>query len=118
MQGDLAAAGALFEGSLRIARDIAFHWGIAESLEGLAALAAVRVVLERALYLAGAAAAVREERGIAFSSASQADLVRRVEAAGRSLPAAVAAAASAAGRALPLPLVVDEALDATRKEAA
>jgi hypothetical protein len=88
-----------------------YYWGIAEALEGLAALAAARGEVERALRLAGAAAVVRAERVIPPSSASQADLIRQVEAAGRALPDETAAAAYAAGRELPLERVVAEALD-------
>jgi predicted ATPase/transcriptional regulator with XRE-family HTH domain len=110
-QGEDAAAGALFGQSLTVSRDMGYYWGIAEALEGLAALAAARGEVERALRLAGAAAVVRAERVIPPSSASQADLIRQVEAAGRALPDETAAAAYAAGRELPLERVVAEALD-------
>lgn len=62
-QGDLANASVLLEEALRIFVDLGHHRGMAKVLEGFAALAARAGETERALTLAGAAAACRQILG-------------------------------------------------------
>jgi tetratricopeptide (TPR) repeat protein len=108
-QGERAAQD-FFRDSLQLAAAIGFPLGVAEALEGLAALAAARRAPEQALRLVSAAAKLREERGLPLASASQAALIGQVEAVGRRLPVAIATAASVAGWELPLDQILVEAL--------
>ena len=81
-------------------------WGIAESLEGLGRLAATLCEQERALVLAGAAAAVSEARDLRYSRRRQAELGAWLQAARRALGPQAARAALARGRAMRLDAAV------------
>jgi DNA-binding NarL/FixJ family response regulator len=87
-----------------------FRLGLPETLEGFARLAAAEDQPERALRLAGAAAALREAMGTPLPPFWAADLERSLEPARQALSAEAWAAAWAAGRAMPLAHAVTEAL--------
>jgi hypothetical protein len=103
-QGDHAAARAQLGQSLAISSELGDRWGVAQVLEGLAALAAAETQPERALRLAGAAAAVR-------SAGRAPDGTGRPPDAARAVPDAGATAAGReSGRSKSLAEVVADAL--------
>jgi non-specific serine/threonine protein kinase len=103
-QGDHAAARAQLGQSLAISSELGDRWGVAQVLEGLAALAAAETQPERALRLAGAAAAVR-------SAGRAPDGTSRPPDAARAVPDAGATAADReSGRSKSLAEVVADAL--------
>jgi hypothetical protein len=70
----------------------------------------VQCEAERALRLAGAAAALRQNIGAPLTSAEQAKLEESLHAARQALTSAVAATAWLEGRALPVERAIEEAL--------
>ena len=77
-QADHAGAGALREEALRLAQAQGLPEGVATSLEGVAWLAAAGGQPERALRLAGAAAALRTAHGVELTRPRQALLADRL----------------------------------------
>jgi len=109
-RGDSVAAGALYRQSLAIRRALDDRRGVAETLGGLAGLAAGGGQPERALRVAGAAAALYRVSGISPSALEKATLRAWLEPARRAQGPA-AAAVWFAGQALPLEQAVAEALE-------
>ncbi|HEV2126129.1 MAG TPA: hypothetical protein VGW38_25520, partial [Chloroflexota bacterium] len=99
-QGDHAAATIHLGESLHAAQEVGDPGTMAAALERFAVLAAERGAPNRALRLAGAANALREDSGTRLPSAAQAKLDASLAVARDSLGAADAASASASGRAL------------------
>lgn len=109
--GDLALARIQLTESLQLSRAIGTHIGVARGLESFAALAAREGDAERAVLLAAASAALREESGLPAMSGTRADkyargarglgddALARVRARGRELTAeqAIAVAIEASG---------------------
>ena len=81
--GDHAAARELYEQSLRIVHALGDMRGTARLLESLANLAVAQAQPERALRLAGAAAALRRDIGAPLSGAESARVQNTVDLAGR-----------------------------------
>jgi tetratricopeptide (TPR) repeat protein len=104
--GEYARASGLYEESLNLGRRLGMNLTILSCLEGLARVAAVQGRMERAAWLCGAAAALREDKGWPLPPAKRAEHDRIVAAARKALGGEVFAAAWASGHALPL----DEAL--------
>jgi len=73
-QGDLETARALFAGALPVYRDHDDRWALAFMLEDVAVLASLLGEPERALRLAGAGAALRDEIGAPRGPAQQEEL--------------------------------------------
>jgi non-specific serine/threonine protein kinase len=109
-QGDYAAARARYAESLAIHGRSGDRGGVAYALEGLAGLAALEGQAARALRLAGAASALREQTGMPLNPAERDELERALETARRSLGAPEVERALSEGRALPLRQAVDYAL--------
>lgn len=89
---DLAEARRRYEEALTICRDLHDRWRIASVLEGFAGLAAVQNQPQRALCLAGAAAALRDALGTALPTPEQMTLNRQLAPARQRLGPAAAAA--------------------------
>jgi predicted ATPase/DNA-binding NarL/FixJ family response regulator/Tfp pilus assembly protein PilF len=114
-QGDYTTALAQHVESLTIWRDLGYRQGIVLALEDLAGLAAAQrsePEATRALQLAGAAAALREEMGVPLATAEQSKLQRQLAPVYQTLTARSAKSAHDAGRALPLQHAVELALEA------
>jgi tetratricopeptide (TPR) repeat protein len=112
-QGRYAEARALYQESLATQRDIGDRWAVAYLLESFAALAADEAQPERALRLAGAAAALRATIGAPLAPAEQLQLDRLLEPPRQTLGAANAAAEWQAGHRL----AIDQAIDYALQEA-
>jgi predicted ATPase len=107
---DSADAAACFQRSVALHRRLGDAWGIAEALEGLASVAAARTQPERALTLAGAAAALREAIGTALPLAGQDDLRRNLAPAHAMLDGTSRARAWESGRSMTLEQAITAAL--------
>ena len=110
-QGDYGAAWVLFEESLAIFRELGNKLGIAQNLEGLAAVAVAQAQSERAARLFGAAEGLREVIGAPLPSADRAEHDRSVAAVRTALGEEAFAAAWAEGRAISLEQAVEYALE-------
>jgi predicted ATPase/class 3 adenylate cyclase len=99
-EGDPAAAHAGFAEALALARQAGDPDGLAAVLEGLAAVAAATAGHRRAVTLAGAAAALREQGGRPLPAADRPGYERWLAPASAALDEGARAAALAAGRAL------------------
>ena len=97
---DFAVARTLYEQSLTTSWDIGSQRGPADGLEAFANLAAAQGQPERALCLAGAAAALRDPTTSRQVSAAQRTLKRRLEESHQALGEAAAAAQRARGHAM------------------
>jgi predicted ATPase/class 3 adenylate cyclase len=109
-EGDYRAARPLLVESLRLNRELGDQTAIAYLLEDYGGLAAFEGQPERALRLAGFAAALREAIGAPLPPAEQARVDRMLEAARRALTADAATAAWATGQGLVLEEAIDYAL--------
>jgi hypothetical protein len=109
-EGKFEAARAGYAASLGLARPARFIFRIAESLDGLAVIAARQHQPERALRIAGGSAALRQVAGYQAQPYIYAELQRALASSRRVLGDAAAGAAWAAGQAMSLDQVVDEAL--------
>jgi predicted ATPase len=108
--GDHAAAGTLFERALTAFASLGHKRGLASVLEGFADLARCEQQNERALTLAGAAAAVRHSLGAVPRRAEQVAFERSLEPAWRSVDPATAQAMLTAGRQMSLEEAIECAL--------
>lgn len=110
-EGDAAAAHPVLEESLAINRELNDRAAIAYLIEDFAALAATEGRPERALRLAGAAAAAHDELGAPLPVAERARFDRLVAPAWQALGEPLAMAAWGQGRALTLEQAVEYALE-------
>src|SRR5262249_26046334 len=99
-----------FAESLAICQETNHRPGVAQALDGLAAVASARGEPERAARLLGAAAALREVIGVTPPPAERAEHERGLAAVRAGPRPAAVAAAWAAGRALPIEQAVAEAV--------
>jgi predicted ATPase len=109
-QADYPGARAFYEESLGIFQDLEHRRGIARLLECFAGCAAAERQPERALLLAGAAAALREKLGAPPPRAEQARLEKSIEPAREALPDRDGATAWMEGWAMPLEKAIETAL--------
>ena len=109
-QGNYVAARPLYEESLAIFRELGDKRAIVYTLEGFVALAAAQGQPERALHLAGAAAALRETIGAPLPPTEQEEFERHLEMARQTLDEEAAAKALANGRAMTLEQAIEYAL--------
>ena len=107
---DYPEAHSLYKESLRIFQDLEHKGGIARLLECFACSAAAEQQPERALRLAGAAAALRQTLGAPLPRAEQTKLERGLEPARQSLTDSDSAAVWMEGWAKPLEKAVESAL--------
>ncbi|HUG55923.1 MAG TPA: LuxR C-terminal-related transcriptional regulator [Candidatus Limnocylindrales bacterium] len=99
--GDLEAAVASFREGLDIAKSLGHGWAIALLVDAFACAAVANGQAERALRLAGAAAAIRKRVGTPLAPLHERQLHRWLERARHALRPAHAEEAYAAGSALP-----------------
>lgn len=109
-QGDHATARSLWEESLAIARELEDRRGVAELLAQFAGLAAAEHQPERAMRLAGAAAALRETVDTPFLPVEEAECERDLEPARQALGEEAAARVLAEGRAMTMEQAIEYAL--------
>lgn len=109
-QGDYAASGELYRESLGLFQELGHKRGIARGLESFAALAAACGDSERALRLAGVAAALRQSIGAPLTVNEQAKLDQCLEPARKKLSTPAARAAWLEGWVMPMEIAVSEVL--------
>jgi predicted ATPase len=109
-QGDYAASEELYRESLSLFQELGHKRGIARALESFAAVAAARADAERALRLAGVAAALRQSIGAPLTVAEQNKLDKHLEPARTKLSTAAARAAWLEGWVMPMEAAVSEVL--------
>jgi len=109
-QGDCAAATAGYMEALSMFRALGHRRGIARVLEYLACCAAEQARPERALKLAGAAAALREKLGTPLSAAELAELDQNLNRARENLTASEQADFWTRGHTSPLDEILEYAL--------
>jgi predicted ATPase len=108
--GEYALAWRLYKESLELGRRIGQNLTILRCLEGLSRVAVAQGRMERAAWLCGAAAAVREDRGWPLPPAKRAEHERTVAAVREALGEEAYEAAWARGHALPLEQVITDTL--------
>ena len=108
-EGDLTSARTLLAESLELFTEVGDTGGVADAIEAMAEAASAAGDAERALRLAGAAAAHREVIHVPLAGPDREQLERSLEAARTKLGAAAAQRVFAAGRALALDQAVVEA---------
>jgi non-specific serine/threonine protein kinase len=109
--GDLQAAKSHYLNSLKLAEEIGHRWGLAFSLEGMASLAATEARWEKALVLAGGAAAIRYAIGLPLSPADKSFYDRTLQPAYRNLTELEAEQALRRGRNMSVDALVAFAVD-------
>ncbi len=109
-QGDYEAAETMYEESLTTNWELGDKWAIAYLLEDIGGLAALQDQPERALYLVGAAATLRENINSPLPPAVQEKLTHLLEPVRQALGEAAATVAEAEGKAMSLDEAISEAL--------
>ena len=109
-QGDCAGAQPLYRESLKIFRELEHKRGIARLLECCACSAAAQLQAERALRLAGAAAALRQNIGAPLTPGEQVKLEAILDPARRALTHTSGATAWLAGWDMPVEKAIEEVL--------
>ena len=107
---DFSAAHTLYRESLKLFQELEHKRGIARLLECFACAAAAQSHSERALRLAGAAAALRQKIGAPLTPAEKARLESNLECARPGLSESSSTAAWLVGWGLPLERAIEEAL--------
>jgi predicted ATPase len=109
-QRNFLAAQSLYLESLKLFQEMNHRRGIARNLEGLACTAAAQCLAERALRLAGAAAAFRQGIGAPLTPSEQTKLEANLSVARQALSNAAGVSAWLEGWNLPLESAVEEVL--------
>jgi predicted ATPase len=109
-QQDYGAANALYRESLGIFRELDHKRGIARLLESFACSAAAQSEAERALRLAGAAAALRQSIGAPLTADEQSKLERGLEPARKGLPTTAGRTAWLEGWVTPVERAIEDVL--------
>jgi predicted ATPase len=112
-QQDYGAANALYRESLGIFRELDHKRGIARLLESFACSAAAQSEAERALRLAGAAAALRQSIGAPLTADEQSKLERGLEPARKGLPTTAGRTAWLEGWVTPVERAIEDVLGKT-----
>lgn len=107
---DYSAMRALYRESLEIFQELDHKRGIARLLENFAMSAAAQDLAERALRLAGAAAALRQNIGVPLTPAEQVKLKASLDSARQTLSNAAGGRAWLEGWGLPVEEAIEEAL--------
>ena len=110
IERDFSAAHALYRESLRLFQELDHKRGIARLLECFACAAAAQSHSDRALRLAGAAAALRQKIGAPLTPAERAKLESNLENTRPGLDETSSASAWQEGLQLPLDRAIEEAL--------
>ena len=109
-QKNYPAALSLYQESIKIFRELDHKRGIARLLECVACSAAVQLEAERALRLAGAAAALRQNIGAPLTTAEQVKLEASLHPARQALTETLGVTAWLEGWALPVEKAIEEVL--------
>jgi tetratricopeptide (TPR) repeat protein len=109
-QGDYPTARSLYRESIKLFQELDHKRGVARLLECFACAAAAQLHGERALRLAGAAAALRQNIGAPLTPAEQAKLEAALEPPRQALTNTVGATAWLEGWAMPVEKAIDEVL--------
>ena len=109
-QNDFRAADSLYRESLALFQELEHKRGIARLLECFSASAAAQSEPERALRLAGAAAALRQSLGAALNPVEQEKLEKSLESARQKLPTTPARTAWLEGWVMPVEKVIEDLL--------
>jgi predicted ATPase/predicted Ser/Thr protein kinase len=109
-QRDWPAAHSLYRESLKIFQELEHKRGIARLLECFACSAAAQLQADRALRLAGAAAALRQNIGAPLTPAEQAKLEANLDVARQALANTAGTAAWLAGWTMPVEKAIQDAL--------
>ena len=109
-EGDFTRAHGLYEQSIRIFQELGHKRGIARLLEAFAGSAVAQSQPERALRLAGTAAALRKNIGVPIASEEQDKLEDCLAPARRALPDRAGAAAWMEGWEMPVERAIREAV--------
>ena len=109
-QRSYPAAHSLYQESIRIFHELAHKRGIARLLECFACSAAAQLEAERALRLAGVAAALRENIGAPLTPEELAKLEASLQTTRQALTDTARAAAWSEGWAMPVEKAIDEVL--------
>ncbi|MFZ3216542.1 MAG: protein kinase [Candidatus Acidiferrales bacterium] len=109
-QADYAAADSCYAESIKSFQELEHKRGVARLLESFACSAAARRQPERALRLAGAAAALRQKLGAPLPPAEQTRLERNLESARQVLANSAGAAAWTEGWITPVEKAIQDAL--------
>ena len=107
---DFTLARSLYRESLRIFQELDYKRGVAQILESFVFVALAEGAAERALSLAGSAAALRHALGTPLAPADQAKLELRLDTARRSLPGSEGTSAWMEGWTKPLDETVEAVL--------
>jgi len=107
-QGNYSSARSMYRESLKLFRELDHKRGVARLLECFACSASAQLEAERALRLAGAAAALRQHIGAPLTPAEQAKLDASLDPARQALTNAVCATAWSEGLALPIEKAIEE----------
>lgn len=110
-QGEFAASGAALRESLKIFRKLEHKRGIARLIEAFAGLAAAQGEAERALRLAGTAAALRHSVGAPLAAAEQARLEWKLGPARKALATETGRAAWMEGWVMPIEAAMEGVLE-------
>jgi predicted ATPase len=109
-QRDCPTAHSFYRESLKIFQELGHKRGIARLLEGFACSAAVQLQAERALRLAGAAAALRENIGVPLTPTEQAKLEAILDPARQALINTAGTTAWLDGWSMPIEKAIEEVL--------
>jgi len=107
---DCPTAHSFYRESLKIFQELGHKRGIARLLEGFACSAAVQLQAERALRLAGAAAALRENIGVPLTPTEQAKLEAILDPARQALINTAGTTAWLDGWSMPIEKAIEEVL--------
>lgn len=109
-QGDCGSARLLYQESMVIFGELGDIRGVARLFEGFARLAMVQNQHERALRLAGAAAAVRKEHGVPLAPDEEAELILDLDSIRRALPESTEQVAWSFGASMSVERAIEYAL--------
>jgi predicted ATPase len=109
-QNDFRAADSLYRESLTLFQELEHKRGIARLLECFTASAAAQTEPERALRIAGAAAALRQSLGAPLNPAEQEKLEKSLESARQKLPTVPARTAWLEGWVMPVEQLIEDLL--------
>jgi len=112
-QGDYSTANSLYREGLGAFQALEHKRGVARALESFACSASIQSEAERALRLAGAAAALRQSIGAPLTPPEQAKLDRGLESARQSLTTTVGRTAWLEGWVMPIEQAIEDVLRRT-----
>ena len=109
-QGEYSLSTPLYIETLRINHELGDQWGLAYLLEDMGSLASLRNQAELALWLVGAASAIRDKIGAALTETEKSKLEDLLTPARQALGETTSEAVLTSGRNTPLEQVIEKAL--------